>query len=421
MAKVITHDSPVSTATEINGLLYQIRLHGRYASHDFSAYATHSDENVRSAVAGCRRLSEEARDILCVDPCGDVQYQLASSQWWQNLNAYHWGCLAESAAVGTRRQVAWAKAVPDRLLPRYAFDDDASLRAAVARIPRLDEDTMWSLARDDSVVVRWSLVGNDELPYEILVMLSQDQSSECRATVAESLRTPPVLLQTMIYDTDAHVLAIAAHNTNMEPRTLHTLAVRILPFRQDDPSHIGILIDRVANNPNTATQTLTALMHIFGSQAVPFVVKNHRCTVGQIETALDLLTSAHDRHSKVLQNAFVLFLQHRAVTSKMLEQIVPLASPEVLLTMTRHPLRDDAVTDLIFRQRSHKPKAALLSEKTDLTSEDLAQYATSQVSLREAAAGTKTYHLKHCGCWQMILTLKFVWLLLRTSGHLERL
>lgn len=107
---------------------------------------------------------------------------------------------------------------------RPLSDEDTATKIAIAQSPTLRKDTLWTLAKDDSWDVRYSLLSNKDLPADILAYLANDNMSPIRCRVAGHPNTSSDTLSLLIYDGSIDVRMNVAQNPNTPTEILYKLA-----------------------------------------------------------------------------------------------------------------------------------------------------------------------------------------------------
>lgn len=114
--------------------------------------------------------------------------------------------------------------LPTSVLQKLAKDKDKRLRYMVAMHPNTSIEMLWELTRDEDSEVRSSTLNHHAITKEMLDFLSEDKDEKVRASVAYKTKKSVDLLRKLAKDKSSHVRAAVAQQSGLSKKLVEGLA-----------------------------------------------------------------------------------------------------------------------------------------------------------------------------------------------------
>jgi hypothetical protein len=218
---------------------------GRYTTDQtiLDTLISHRDSDVLIAIAENPNTSASCLEILSKNRIWGWRIHPKVAQH-KNTSAKCLAILAKVEDYDVRRKIAANMNTPPDALDILSRDSDCLVRLVVAENANTPPDALDILSRDSEFTVRCNVASNLSTPIEVLEKLSKDSSpyvrhevarnpnisvailevpandtAEDKCLVAQSIKTPPHVLERLARDKDEKVREYAKKNPNT-PKTL---------------------------------------------------------------------------------------------------------------------------------------------------------------------------------------------------------
>lgn len=182
-----------------------------------------------------------------------------------------------------------------------ALDEDHSVRAALATMPKLELNLFTQLSSDPEPAVRAALARNLKAPLEILSALARDSEPAVRAAAAGNPRLPVEIQALLLTDPDGSVRACLSGNARLRAehatQLAHDPSVTVRKYLAANPRTPVALLETLwqtgdpeiweglARHPKAAPELLTQLAHQ-GNMRTRAAVASHTRAPAEILAAL---------------------------------------------------------------------------------------------------------------------------------------
>lgn len=258
--------------------------------------------------------------------------------------------LAEDAAATVRAALARNVHASKETLVLLARDAHVEVRAALARNPRLPAEVFELLVQDERAEVRQGLASNPSLPFPLLEQLAANASPEVRCCLAANPRTPPGLLEAWLQG-----------EIQPKPQGLPALAQKMLSLRQPQskPSDKKLLL-ALARNPHAPSALLAALAE-YRSGKFSALTDLYAAVAAHKRTPVETLKRLADRQDRAIWRSLAV---NPHTPLDVLKRLLAVEDDELRVRVAHHPavLRDQRriVVDLLLEKVRQDKRSSML-------------------------------------------------------------